>query len=153
MTIQILCIGKVKDSYIQKQIHTICNSINKGKHSIEITEYPDTKIPVHLKEDKMDSFVETECEKMLKKITKQDFVIALCIEGRELTTKQHIDYVRKAMEDQYASITYIIGGSLGLPQVLKQRANLKFSFSKMTFPHQLVRMVLCEEIERVLQDL
>lgn len=153
MKIQIFCIGKVKDSYTQKQIYTICNSINKGKHHIEIIEFPDKKIPAHLKEDKIDAFVEKECEKINNKIGKKDFVIALCIEGKELTIKQHGDYVRKAIEEQYDCVSYIIGGSLGLPQSLKKRANLRLSFSKMTFPHQLMRMILCEEIETMLHDI
>ena len=80
----------------------------------------------------------------------KDYVIALCIEGKEITTNQHKEYVSKAVENGYECITYVIGGSLGLPEKIKNRANLKMSFSKMTFPHQMMRMVLCEEITRII---
>ena len=83
---------------------------------------------------------------MSDKISTKDYVIALCIEGKEITTVQHWNHIKKAEEDGYERITYIIGGSLGLPAMIKKRAGFKMSFSKMTFPHQMMRMVLCEEI-------
>ena len=74
----------------------------------------------------------------------------MCIEGKELTTKKHAEYIRKAKDEECRSVTYVIGGSLGLPEWIKKRANLRMSFSKMTFPHQMMRMVLCEEIANVI---
>lgn len=153
MLIQILCIGKVKDAFNQKQIEEVCKRVNKGKHKIEIYEYPDRKIPPNLKGDGIEAFIEKEWERLSDKITNRDYVVALCIEGTEISTSAHREKIKKAMENEYHSIIYLIGGSLGLPKRLKERANLKFSFSKMTFPHQLMRMILCEEIEEVLRYL
>lgn len=150
MKIQILCIGKIKDTFYQEAITNLCNQIRRGNNSIEIVEFPDKKIPGNLKDYNKEFFLEKECERLEKKILHNDYVIALCIEGKEMTTNQHKEYIGKAVENGYSCITYVIGGSLGLPQKIKNRANLKLSFSKMTFPHQMMRMVLCEEITRII---
>lgn len=149
MKIRILCVGRVKDSFNQKQIEYLCDKVNRRGDELVIVEYPDVKIPDSLKEPNREAFLEKECAKMIDRISYTDYVIALCIEGKEYSTSQHRQLVQNARADGYETITYLIGGSLGLPDILKQRANVKLSFSKMTFPHQLMRMVLCEEIERV----
>lgn len=146
MNYRILCIGKIKDCFYRRGIEEISRLLEKNQHKLEIFEFPDEKIPANLKEKNKESFLEKECQRLEQKITNRDYVIALCIEGKEITTRQHKEYVVKAKEDGYESITYIIGGSLGLPEQIKKRANLKMSFSKMTFPHQMMRLVLCEEI-------
>lgn len=151
MNIQILCIGKIKDDFYQKQIDELSNRLKIWQHSINIIEYPDEKIPDKLSDKMKEDFLEKECEKIMHKISSRDYVIALCIEGKEITTKQHKEHLRRALSGGYDNITYVIGGSLGLPEQIKKRANLKMSFSKMTFPHQMMRMVLCEEIVQVCQ--
>ena len=151
MNYRILCIGKIKDAFYREAIADLSRQINKGNNRLEILEFPDEKIPEHLKENQKEQFLEKECRKMAEKLTGRDYVIALCIEGKEITTKQHKEYVRQAMENGYERITYVIGGSLGLPQQIKERADIKLSFSKMTFPHQMMRMVLCEEIVNILR--
>lgn len=150
MKYQILCIGKLKDQFYKDAISDLCNQIKKQKREIEIIEFPDEKIPEHLKGKRKELFLEKECERLINKISKRDYVVALCIEGKEMTTNQHKKYIVKAMEAGYDSIVYVIGGSLGLPERVKERANLKLSFSKMTFPHQMMRMILCEEIANMI---
>lgn len=147
--IRIICVGKVKDAFYRNRIEALCREIEKRQIRIEILELPDCRIPEHLSDDKKENFLIKECEKMTGRIRPNDYVIALCIEGKELTTRQHRQYVEKAWSEERDTITYVIGGSLGLPQHIKDRANLKLSFSKMTFPHQLMRMVLCEEIRNL----
>lgn len=151
MKIQILCVGKIKDAYNRILIEDFCKEIRRKNHAIEIKEYPDLKIPEGMNENQIGVLLEKECERMMKGISGRDYVIALCIEGKEITTSKHRDYIKKAMDENYAAITYVIGGSLGLPAKLKNRANLKLSFSKMTFPHQLMRVVLCEELNNILK--
>lgn len=146
MKYRILCIGKIKDAFYREGIEQFCKQIRKNQNEIEIIEFPDEKIPEQIKEQNKQAFLEKECSKMQSKISTGDYVIALCIEGKEITTRQHKESILQAMQSGYERITYIIGGSLGLPEQIKKRANLKLSFSKMTFPHQLMRMVLCEEI-------
>lgn len=149
MKIQILCVGKIKDSYNKLLIEDYCKQIRKKNHSIDIKEYPDLKIPERLNENQVETLLEKECDKMIAGISGRDYVIALCIEGTEVSTNKHREYIQKAMNENYATITYVIGGSLGLPERIKKRANVNLSFSKMTFPHQLMRVVLCEEIYNV----
>lgn len=149
MKYKILCVGKIKDGFYKNQINDLCLQISQKGDLIEIVELKDYKIPMNLKEKNVQSFLEKECDQMMKKISNKDFVIALCIEGKEISTNLHKDLIRKATEDGYENIVYMIGGSLGLPNSLKRRANIKFSFSKMTFPHQMMRMILCEEIKNI----
>lgn len=150
MKIQILCVGKMKDSYNRKLIDSFCEQIRRKNHVIEIKEYPDLKIPNGIRDNQIESFLEKECEKMMHAITDNDYVIALCIEGKEITTKQHKKYLEPFFYEKGTNIIYVIGGSLGLPETIKKRADLKLSFSKMTFPHQLIRVVLCEELNHVI---
>ncbi len=149
MRYKILCVGKIKDKFFRDEIQILCDKINKNGDSIEIIEIPDIKIPDKLKEDKKEVFLQKECEPMRSRIKNTDYVIALCIEGKEMDSKKHRSYIDKAVEMGKESISYVIGGSLGLPEWVKERADLKLSFSKMTFPHQMMRMVLLEEIERI----
>lgn len=142
----IMCVGKIKDAFYRDEIEEHIAYIRKCNHKIQILEFQDEKIPSNLQEKHIEQFLEKECEGIKKNITGKDYVIALCIEGKELSTKQHKDVVKKAFENEYSRIVYVIGGSLGLTQSIKKRANLKLSISKMTFPHQMMRMVLCEEI-------
>lgn len=149
MKIRVLCIGKIKDEFYKSEILVLMNKIKQKGHVFEILEYPDEKIPDNLKENHRELFIEKECNRMNEKITSKDYVIALCIEGKEITTQKHRKLVFEAIEDGYEQIVYVIGGSLGLSEQIKKRANVKLSFSKMTFPHQMMRMVLCEEIYNV----
>lgn len=146
MRFQILCVGKIKEDFYRKQVEELCADLKKKGHTVNIMEFPDERIPERMPESKIESFLEKECGKVLEKIMSKDYVIALCIEGKEFTTKQHRSYMEKAVDGGFDTITYVIGGSLGLPECIKKRANLKMSFSKMTFPHQLMRVVLLEEI-------
>ena len=146
MKYQIFCVGKIKEEFYRRQIEELCSKLKKRGHMVNITEFPDERIPERLPENKKESFLEKECGKISEKIRSKDYVIALCIEGKEFTTTQHRNYMEKALDNGFETITYVIGGSLGLPESIKERANLKMSFSKMTFPHQLMRVVLLEEI-------
>lgn len=150
MTYMIMCVGKIKDAFYRDEIKKHSELIRKKGHNLEIYELLDEKIPDNLKDKNKEVFIEKECKRMFEKITSKDYVIALCIEGKEITTKKHREYIDCAKEDGYQKIVYVIGGSLGLPETMKKRANLKLSFSKMTFPHQMMRMVLCEEIYNIL---
>ncbi|MGN0437682.1 MAG: 23S rRNA (pseudouridine(1915)-N(3))-methyltransferase RlmH [Lachnospiraceae bacterium] len=150
MKIQILCVGKMKDSYNRKLIDSFCEQIRRKNHVIEIKEYPDLKIPDRIRDNQIEPLLEKECEKMISSISDKDYVIALCVEGKEITTKQHKKYLEPFFYEKGTNIIYVIGGSLGLPDKMKKRADLKLSFSKMTFPHQLIRVVLLEELNHIL---
>jgi len=150
MTYTILCVGKIKESFYRDEISSISTEVQKRGHVLDIIEFPDEKIPENIKDKNKEKLIEKECNRMFDKITGKDYVIALCIEGTEITSKKHKELIRQAQENGYERIVYIIGGSLGLSESVKKRANYKLSFSKMTFPHQMMRMVLCEEIQHIL---
>lgn len=153
MEFQVLCIGKMKDDFFVDQIKTLKKQIDSGKHAIEILEFKDKKIPEKISEKNKESFIEAECAPLMERIKTTDYVIALCIEGRELSNSKHVELLKKAGEQGYRRVVYVIGGSLGLPEKLKKRADFKLSFSKMTFPHQMMRMLLCEELAVVSRKL
>lgn len=144
-----MCVGKIKDSFYRNQIEECRKIIEKKGSQFAILEFADEKIPDHLSEKVKQNILEKESKKIKDNLLNTDYVIALCIEGKEMTTKQHQQAVQKAIDSGAERIVYLIGGSLGLDETLKQRANLKLSFSKMTFPHQLMRAVLCEEIAQI----
>ena len=99
MKYQILCVGKIKDSFYRDEIESLCDAIKRRTDGIEILEFPDQKIPENLREKNIEIFLEKECSKMYDKISAKDYVIALCIEGKEITTVQHRDYIKKAEEN------------------------------------------------------
>lgn len=152
MKYKLLCVGKIKESFYRDEISSICSNIKKYGDELIIIEIPDIRIPDNLSDDKIERFLEKECEPMERKIEKTDYVVALCIEGKEITTDKHKELIKRQRDENKSAITYIIGGSLGLPQWVKKRADYKLSFSKMTFPHQLMRMVLCEELMKISAD-
>lgn len=152
MDYRILCIGKIRETFYKDAIDIACRQVEKSGSRLEIIEFPDQRIPDRLKEDSREAFLEKECARLTAKITRRDYVVALCIEGRELSTGQHRECVKRAMDSGYERITYLIGGSLGLAEQVKKRADLKLSFSKMTFPHQMMRMILCEEIANLCKN-
>lgn len=113
---------------------------------MNIIEVPDEKIPNN-SSDKLDEQIKnTECKKMIEKL-KPGFTIAMCIEGKQLSSTELADKISAAMQS-YSHITFIIGGSLGLSDEIKATADMKLSFGKITLPHQLMRVVLCEQIYR-----
>lgn len=138
--IKIICLGKIKESYIQSGIEEYKKRISKYTN-IEVYELQDEGISdkkIALKKEK---------ERILKIINKKDYIITLEIEGKELSSLE----LSKKIEDIFminSNITFIIGGSYGLDDEIKQLSNFKLSFSKMTFPHQLFRLVLLEQIYR-----
>ena len=145
MKIKLIVVGKVKEEYYRNKIEYYAKSIRK-KHSIDIVEIPDESIPKNPSESVLESIKEKEGEKILGYIQNGDYVVALCIEGKTTGT----DYIRELCDKAISkggSLVYVIGGSLGLSKRVVSRADYKMSFSKMTFPHQLMRVMLLEQID------
>jgi len=146
MTINIICVGKIKESYFldaaaefEKRLRRFCN--------INIIPIPDKSIPDNPSEAECNAVLEKEGELILKKIGKSDVVVALCIEEKQLSSEQ----LAKKMEElqmHASTIDFIIGGSLGLSDEVKKRADFRLSMSSMTFPHRIARLMLEEQIYR-----
>ncbi|MBQ8681839.1 MAG: 23S rRNA (pseudouridine(1915)-N(3))-methyltransferase RlmH [Bacilli bacterium] len=131
--IKIICVGKIKESFYRDAIAEYMKRLSKY-HKVEIIEV-------------MDSNIKQEKDLILKKLDKKDYIVTMEIEGRQLNSVEFADMVDKTLMN-YANITFIIGGSYGLDDEVKALSNYKLSFSKMTFPHQLFRVVLLEQIYR-----
>ena len=150
MLFKIICVGKIKEEYYSSQIQELCKQINK-KNRVEIIKSEDEKIPKNASDAVKQKIIETESRNSLASIGKNDFVIALCIEGKKYTTEQFAAIIRQAEEREYEAVSFLIGGSLGTSNELIRRADVKMSFSDMTFPHQLMRVMLLDQI-RIICD-
>ena len=150
MLFKIICVGKIKEEYYSSQIQELCKQINK-RNRVEIIQSEDEKIPKNASDAVKQKIIETESRNSLASIGKNDFVIALCIEGKKYTTEQFAAIIRQAEEREYEAVSFLIGGSLGTSNELVRCADVKMSFSDMTFPHQLMRVMLLDQI-RIICD-
>lgn len=146
MKITIIGVGKIKEKYFTAAISEYAKRLSRFT-SFEIIEVPDEKIPDNASKKECEQIKEREGEKILSKIKSGTYVISLCIEGNELSSEE---LAARLLDIQMhsSSLVFIIGGSLGLSDKVKSRADLRLSFGKMTLPHQLMRVVLCEQIYR-----
>ena len=138
--IKIITVGHIKEKYLSDAIEEYKKRISKYS-KIEIQEIKDEGI---LEKEKALSI---EGEKILKNIQDKDYVITLEIDGKELSSEELSKKI-ESIQIENSNITFIIGGSFGLSDKVKERSNLKISFSKLTFPHQLFRVILLEQIYR-----
>ena len=131
--IKIICIGKIKEEYLKNGINDYLNRINKY-HKINIIELPDSNIT-------------NEGSEIIKHLDPKDYLIAMCIEGETLSSIELANKIDKTFIS-HPNITFIIGGSDGISDEVKNKCHLKLSFSKLTYPHGLFRMILLEQIYR-----
>ena len=131
--INIICIGKIKEKYLKEAIEDYKKRINKY-HKINIIELPDSN-------------VDEEGKEIKKYLSKKDYIIALAIEGKEITSTELAEKIDKTFIN-FSTINFIIGGSLGISEDIKNLSDYKLSFSKLTFPHGLFRVILLEQIYR-----
>lgn len=146
MKTTIICIGKIKEKFYTDAIKEYAKRLSRFT-DFEIIELPDERIPDNASQKECNAIKEKEGLKILSKIPQQSYVAALCIEGKTLDSIELADTIKKAYLTTNR-VVFIIGGSLGLSDSVKQRANLKLSFGRMTLPHQLMRVVLSEQIYR-----
>ncbi len=146
MNITILCVGKIKERYFTDAINEYTKRLSRFV-KLNIIEVADEKIPDNASLKEMEAIKEKEAAKLISKIPDNAFVISMCIEGKELSSEE----MSKKIADismTNSHIVFIIGGSLGLFEALKARSDFKLSFGKITLPHQLIRVVILEQIYR-----
>ena len=131
--IKIVCVGKVKEKYLQDAIADYMKRLSKY-HKVNIIELEDSNM-------------EEESIRILKHVDNKDYVITLDIEGNMISSVELADKIDKQFINN-PNITFVIGGSDGLDRKVKERSNYSLSFSKFTFPHQLFRVILLEQIYR-----
>ena len=147
MRINIVCVGKFKEKYLKLGIDEFKKRLSKYC-KLEIIELEDEKAPENLSDKEMLMIKEKEGKKILSKIKDNSYVIALAIDGKNLSSEELAETINKLGVRGVSNITFVIGGSLGLSDEVLSRADYKLSFSKMTFPHQLMRLILLEQVYR-----
>ncbi len=146
MNIKIIAVGKIKEKYFTAAVDEYSKRMSRFA-KFEIIEVPDEKIPDNASEKEQESVKEKEGNAILSKLKSGDTVIAMCIEGTEMSSEKIASKIEQISLSS-SSIAFIIGGSLGLHDLVKARADLRLSFGPVTLPHQLMRVVLCEQIYR-----
>lgn len=147
MNISVVSVGKVKEKYLRDGIEEYRKRLTRYCN-IEIIEVPDEKAPETLSPKEEEQVKEKEGQAILKHIKENAYVIALAINGKQLSSEELADFISERAMNGDSSLIFVIGGSLGLSQDVLSRADFKLSFSKMTFPHQLMRMILLEQVYR-----
>ena len=147
MKITLITVGKIKEKYFTDAIAEYAKRLSRYC-KLEIVEVPDEKTPDGASESLENQIKEKEGERILSKISEGAYVVALAIEGKQLSSEELADKMEKWNVNGISHLVFIIGGSLGLTPKVLNRADFKLSFSKMTFPHQLMRVVLLEQIYR-----
>ena len=147
MKITIVCVGKIKEKYFTMAIDEYSKRLSRYC-KLNIIEVPDEKTPDQASEAEELQIKKKEGERILSNIKDQAYVIALAIQGKMLDSVELAKKLESLGTYGDSQIVFVIGGSLGLSEEVLARANMKLSFSPMTFPHQLMRVILLEQIYR-----
>lgn len=146
LNVNIICVGNLKEKYF-------CDAVNEYAKRLSryckftVTELSEEKISDQQTQAMIEKTLSKEGERILSKISKSDYVVAMCIEGKILSSQELASKLSDIAMTS-GTVSFVIGGSWGLSDQVKQRADFKLSVSKMTFPHQLFRVMLCEQIYR-----
>ncbi|MBQ1389202.1 MAG: 23S rRNA (pseudouridine(1915)-N(3))-methyltransferase RlmH [Clostridia bacterium] len=147
LRVNIICVGKLKEKYLRdaaaeyaKRLAAYCKF-----NIIELDEEKTIDVPNRAA---IESVLNAEGRRILSKIDRSDLVAAMCIEGRQMSSEKFARYISESAVNGVSTVDFIIGGSWGLSDEVKQRASIRLSMSEMTFPHQLARVMLCEQIYR-----
>ena len=147
MKIKIVTVGKLKEKYLKDGIAEYSKRLSRFAN-LEMIELADEKTPDRASDSENQKILEIEGTRILSKIGDRDFVIVLAIEGKTLSSEEFSKQLGQAPINGFSTLTFVIGGSLGLSPQVKKRANLSISFGRLTLPHQLMRLVLVEQIYR-----
>lgn len=146
MRITIITVGKLKEKYLKEGIKEYAKRLSKYT-KLELIEVNDEHAPENLSDKDKENIMLVESERIKKRL-KDSYIISLAIEGKLLTSEALANKIEEIKTYHNSHITFIIGGSLGLSETIKKQSNMLLSFSKMTFPHQLMKLILLEQIYR-----
>jgi len=147
MNITVITVGKIKEKYLLEGIKEYQKRLTKYC-KLKLIEVSDEKCPENLSEADMEIVKNKEAERIIKNIPNGTKIITLEIEGKMLSSEEFSKKIDNFGLMGSSNLTFIIGGSLGIADSIKKMSDFKLSFSKMTFPHQLMKMVLLEQIYR-----
>ncbi len=157
MKVSVVCVGKIKEKYFSQAIEEYSKRLSKYV-KLNIIEVADEKAPENLSKADEEIVKQKEGERILKNINSSnnnEMVIGLCIDGKNLDSVGFAEFIQDKKNRGVSHVYFIIGGSLGLSEGVLKRLDFKLSFSSMTFPHQLMRVILLEQIyraERILKN-
>lgn len=150
ISVTIIAVGKLKEKFYKnayeeylKRLQSFCK--------IKVIEIDEANVPEKASQNEIIAAVNLEGKRILSKIPDRSHVISMCIEGKQLDSIELSEYITEQCLTGISSIIFIVGGSWGLSDDVKKASNYKLSMSKMTFPHQLARVMLCEQIYRAFQ--
>ncbi|HAN10676.1 MAG TPA: 23S rRNA (pseudouridine(1915)-N(3))-methyltransferase RlmH [Clostridiales bacterium] len=147
MKITIITVGKIKEKYFEDAISEYRKRLSKYC-SLDFIEVQDEKAPESMSRKEEENVKEKEGKRILKGIKEKDYVIALDIKGEQKTSEELAEFIEGLAVQGKSDLTFVIGGSLGISKEVLDRADYRLSFSKMTFPHQLMKVVLLEQVYR-----
>ncbi|NSP33640.1 23S rRNA (pseudouridine(1915)-N(3))-methyltransferase RlmH [Enterococcus faecalis] len=147
MKIKLVTVGKLKEKYLIQGINEYLKRLNSYA-KMEIIEVPDEKAPEKLSDAEMLQVKEKEGQRILGKINDNEYVFVLAINGKQLSSEEFSKEIEQLGISGKSNLTFVIGGSLGLSDSVLQRSNQQISFGRFTYPHQLMRLVLVEQIYR-----
>ena len=147
MKIKLICVGKLKEKYLSDGMNEYLKRLS-AYAQVEVVEVADEKIPDNASLAQEMLVKAKEGRRILDKVKQDDYVILLDVKGQEIDSEQFADRIEDCMINGKSTIDFIIGGSLGHGDEVLSRANLRVSISQMTFPHQLMRLILVEQIYR-----
>ena len=151
LKINIICIGKIKEKYFTDAVAEYAKRLT-AFCKFSVVELNEERIRSNTpNEAQIAEVIEAEGRRILQKIGASDYVAAMCIEGKLLSSEELSETLDKAALSGKSTVDFIIGGSYGLSDEVKSRADLKLSMSRMTFPHTMARMILCEQIYRAFE--
>lgn len=150
LNVTIICLGKLKEKYLRdacdeyiKRLSAFCK--------LNMVELTPEKLSDNPSDKEIENALTAEAKKITEKIPKGSYIYSLCIEGKQISSEELSTEIENVGVAGTSSIVFIIGSSFGLSAVIKQMSNKKLSMSKMTFPHQLARVMLLEQIYRAVQ--
>ncbi len=145
--INIICVGKLKEKYLQDALSEYSKRLSKYCN-LNIIELPDEKLPNNLNDSLINQIKQKESNNILSHIERGSYVLALDLKGKQFSSEEFSKKITDISLNSFSSITFIIGGTLGLYENVLKNSNELICFSKMTFPHQLIRIFLLEQIFR-----
>ena len=147
LNINIVCVGNIKENYLKDAIAEYSKRLSKFCN-LNITELSDEKLPNKLNDSIINEIKNKECNKIIQTIKKDSYIICLDLKGKEFSSEEFSKKIENIALNFNSSITFVIGGTLGLNEEILSLASEKVCFSKMTFPHQLIRVFLLEQLFR-----
>ena len=145
--IDIICVGKIKEQYLKDAIAEYSKRLSKYC-SLTITEISDEQVPNNLNDKLAQNIKQTESNHILSHIKRDSYVICLDLKGKQFSSEEFSQKIESIVLNDSSTITFIIGGTLGISDDLLKKSNELICFSKMTFPHQLIRVFLLEQLFR-----